>query len=346
MSENGSFIKKKGFTITGNSLVRNTRLTLKSKGLYLLISSYITLDELELTRSFLQNKCAEGEKAFSSAWDELKEMGYLKTHLRPSKKGWQSEYELLDEPQGGAHTFYHSIGGDVTNTNLTVSRQKPTPDTQSEHTPQKGSNANGTYAEGIYAQDSNAKGGNNIILSRKTLNKTSNNTQSINQPAPQEAASSDRLSEDELREEVEDDFLENKSIPYHYHADERKMLVAVKTLADWYEFTPTHFRSDFEHATFDMLVDCLADMACADGNQTYKGSTVTYAKIIDQMNAVVQRDGSLYEFAEQTVDDYMKAASEAEIRDKRKYMKAVIWNSFLTYRVKFESDFARTFAHA
>ena len=154
------------------------------------------------------------------------------------------------------------------------------------------------------------------------------------------------LNEDELREIVEEDFLRGKVIPYHYRADERKMLAAVRTLTDWYELTPAHFRTDFERVVFDMLVDCLADMASAESNQTYMGSVVTYAKIIDQINAVVQRDGSLYEFAEQTVDDYINAATVTEIKDKRKYMKAVIWNSFSTYRVKFESDFARTFIHS
>ena len=156
----------------------------------------------------------------------------------------------------------------------------------------------------------------------------------------------DGLSEDEIKEIVEDDFLEEKVIPYSYHANERKMLVAIKILTDWYELASRHFNSDFEYVVYDMLVGCLADMACADGNQTYKGSTVTYAMVIDQINAVVHQESSLYNFAEQTVDDYMKAAGREEIRDKRKYMKSVIWNSFLTYRVKFESDFALTHTNA
>ena len=339
MSENGSFIKKKGFTITGNSLVRNTRLSLKAKGLYLLIMSYIKLEELEITKTYLQKKCTEGTKAFCSAWDELKEMGYLKTYMHPGKKGWQSEYELLDEPQEGEHTFYHSSSGKITNTNRTVSRTASTLEPEKQRTSQNG----------IYAKRSNANGGNNIILSNKTknntLDNTLDNTQSINQAEASKNAD-DRLSEDEVKEIVEDDFFKEKTIPYSYHANERKMLVAVKTLTYWYEITPQHFNSDFEYFAYDMFVGCLADMACADGNQTYKGNKVTYAKVIDQINAVVNRDSSLYEFAEQTVDDYMKAAGEVEIRDKRKYMKSVIWNSFLTYRVKFESDFARTYVHA
>ena len=343
MSENGSFIKKKGFTITGNTLVRDMRLSLKARGLYLLIMSYITLDDLELTKTFLQKKCIEGAKAFNSTWDELKEMGYLKTHMRPGKKGWQSEYELLDEPQDGAHSFYHSSNGEISNTNLTIARTNSAPECKNQRTPQKGIYADGSNTEGIYAN-----GGNNIILSCKTSNKILSKTQSIYQresAGHDDSDLTDGLSEEELREKVEDDFFEKRAIPYDYHSDEQKMLVAVKILTDWYDLTPQHFDSDFEHVVFDMLVDCLSEMACADGIQTYKGSAISYAKIIEQINATISRDDSLYDFARLTVDDYMKAAEQDEIRDKRKYMKAVIWNSFSTYRVKFESDFARTFGN-
>jgi len=186
---------------------------------------------------------------------------------------------------------------------------------------------------------------NTETISKITTKISHKNTQSINQvEAPKNV--DDGLSEDEIKEIVEDDFLEEKVIPYSYHANERKMLVAIKILTDWYELASRHFNSDFEYVVYDMLVGCLADMACADGNQTYKGSTVTYAMVIDQINAVVHQESSLYNFAEQTVDDYMKAAGREEIRDKRKYMKSVIWNSFLTYRVKFESDFALTHTNA
>ena len=154
----------------------------------------------------------------------------------------------------------------------------------------------------------------------------------------------DRLSEDELREKVEDDFCDKKEIQYSYRTDGR-MLVALKILTDWYDLRPEHFNSVFEKAVFDMFILCLSEMACADGTQTYKGSVISGAKVIEQINDVVRCDGSLYVFMQETIDDYMKAAAKDDIRDKRKYMKSVIWNSFLTYRVKTESDFIRTYQY-
>ena len=341
MSENGTFRKKQSFAMASNSAIRDKKLSLKAKGLYTLIQSYITLDTLQLTKSFLMDFCPEKETAFNSAWDELKKQGYLKMHILPAEKGrFSYEYDLLDEADldGGAYLYRHDKNGNITSTNLS---SNPPLETDNDHYPDF--HPSGKHWGG---EHHNGKGGGNIILPRKTKNNIINNTQSINQAAPPQAASSEGLSEEELREIVEDDFFEKKAIPLNSHADKRKMLASIRTLTDWYGLTSAHFTTEFEHATFDMLVECLADMACDDGKQTYKSNVVTHAMVIDQMNAVVLRDGSLYHFAEQTVDDYMKAAGYTEIRDKRKYMKSVIWNSFLTYRVKFESDFARTYIHS
>lgn len=153
------------------------------------------------------------------------------------------------------------------------------------------------------------------------------------------------MSDDEIKEIVEDEFSNKREIPYVYKADERKMLVAVRLLTDWYALTSAHFSTEFEKCVFDMLVDCLAEMASADGIQTYKGSSISYAKVIDKINTIVKRDGSLFDFVHETIDDYIQAAKKNEIKDKCQYMKSVIWNSFLTYQVKFESNFARIFNH-
>ena len=61
-TSNGTFIKQRGYTITYNSVVRDKTLSLKAKGLYTLIQSYITLEDFTLSKSFLKTQCLEGEK--------------------------------------------------------------------------------------------------------------------------------------------------------------------------------------------------------------------------------------------------------------------------------------------
>ena len=99
-NKGGRFRKKKiNFSIISNSVIRNENLSLKAKGLYCLIQSYITMEDFTLYKWFLQSKCKEGERAFDSAWNELKETGYLKQYkMREGAKTFYYEYELLDEP--------------------------------------------------------------------------------------------------------------------------------------------------------------------------------------------------------------------------------------------------------
>ncbi len=97
----GKFRKKKiYFTQVSNQALRDVNLSLKAKGLYALIQSYITIENFTLYKTFLLKNCKEGKKAFESAWKELKDLGYLIQYRLQEENGqFFYEYELLDEPQ-------------------------------------------------------------------------------------------------------------------------------------------------------------------------------------------------------------------------------------------------------
>ncbi len=97
----GRFRKRKiYFTQVSNHALRNEEMSLKAKGLYALIQSYITIEDFTLYKTTLRKQCVEGESAFESAWKELKKFGYLIQYKIQDEKGkFFYEYELLDEPQ-------------------------------------------------------------------------------------------------------------------------------------------------------------------------------------------------------------------------------------------------------
>lgn len=99
MSENGKFRSKKTFfTQVSNTALRDCQLSLKAKGLYGLIQSYVTLENFVLYKNTLRKVCKEGEKAFESTWKELKTAGYLVQYkLQKTDGTFYYEYELLDE---------------------------------------------------------------------------------------------------------------------------------------------------------------------------------------------------------------------------------------------------------
>ena len=108
--KSGRFRKKKiNFSMVSNSIIRDADISLKAKGLYALIQSYITIENFTLYKGFLQSKCREGKKAFESAWQELKKSGYLVQYRMQDEetKQFYWEYELLDEieqlPQKGEY---------------------------------------------------------------------------------------------------------------------------------------------------------------------------------------------------------------------------------------------------
>lgn len=189
----GFFRSKKGFTVVQNEITRDAKISLKAKGLYLVIQAYISMPDKKWTKEDFRNLTKEGKKAFDSAWKELKDFGYLKVHFMPDNGKWKTEYELLDEPDLGPHTLYHNSEGEVSSDNLTrAEKKRQTQSVTDEHSsfqsdssdedteigdsdryplfgtngnsdryPPFGSNGNGSNGNGSNAYGSNANGGNN-----------------------------------------------------------------------------------------------------------------------------------------------------------------------------------------
>ena len=116
MNKSGSFKKKRiYFSQVSNNALRDNTLSLKAKGLYSLIQSYLTIPDFDLYKSFLEKQCKEGQKAFDSVWKELKESGYLvqercKGISPKGKKGcfyWQ--YDLLNEVDRIPNTHTNNV---------------------------------------------------------------------------------------------------------------------------------------------------------------------------------------------------------------------------------------------
>lgn len=177
----GFFRSKKGFTVVQNEITKDVHISLKAKGLYLVIQAYISMPDKKWTKEDFKNLTKEGNKAFDSAWKELKDFGYLKVHFMPDNGKWRTEYELLDEPDEGPHTLYHNSAGEISSDNRTRAekRQKEQSENHGEkgnndryprfgsnaneehRYPPFGSNGNGSNANGNNGKGNNANGGNN-----------------------------------------------------------------------------------------------------------------------------------------------------------------------------------------
>ena len=166
--KSGAFRRKKVyFTQVSNTALRDNTLSLKAKGLYALIQSYITIEDFTLYKNYLKQQCCEGEKAFENTWKELKEKGYLiQYRLQDTEnKQFYYEYELLDEKNVEFATEIHS-------------KQNRKKYKEKSHTPQKegmdkNTKAIPTKREGMGIRY-NGQGGeyNNTYLNNTYLNNT------------------------------------------------------------------------------------------------------------------------------------------------------------------------------
>ena len=90
----GKFRKKRvNFSMVSNEILRDNSISLKAKGLYSLIQSYVTLENFTLYKGFLMSCCAEGRKAFDSAWNELKTSGYLVQYRLQDEKSKKTAFK-------------------------------------------------------------------------------------------------------------------------------------------------------------------------------------------------------------------------------------------------------------
>jgi len=104
-------MEAKDFCSVSNSAAQDKYLSLKAKGLYLLIQSCTEDPEFDFNhyKPALMDRCKEGSDAFDSAWKELKKAGYLKqrriSHGDSDNKGFHYAYELLDTADDSAPSF-------------------------------------------------------------------------------------------------------------------------------------------------------------------------------------------------------------------------------------------------
>ncbi len=138
-------------------------------------------------------------------------------------------------------------------------------------------------------------------------------------------------------DDIEYEIRSNRGIPYSFKADRGKMTRAIHILTNWDSYSIQGYHEESKQEIYKLFMVCLIDMACMDGVEKYKGSAVTYAKVIDMINQRIDWSYGLLnimEFVHAFVFEFDDVSRQQEIRAVIPYMKSCIWNSLLTYKVK------------
>lgn len=130
--------KRKNYSQVSNHPLQNPELSLKAKGLYAMIESYLSIPNFILYKNTLIKNMKDGKSAFESTWKELKDSGYLIQYKKRNTDTncFYYEYELLETPhpdfEGMENPVYGKQGSynntDTNNTN--INNNKPLPQSE------------------------------------------------------------------------------------------------------------------------------------------------------------------------------------------------------------------------
>jgi len=270
--ENVKIKKKKGYTQVQNWAPDDMTLSDKALGLYTRIQRWITFEApgFECTKAFIRTKTPSGEKAFDSAWNELKDRGYLKMYCIPPAN-WEAE--LLDEPQPDTpHTYYLNADGEVKSTNVDRAEKKKkaletASNKGSEYYPQKRGNTKSSNTKrgtrkSTNTKSSNKNGGKNINTSSNTSFKTlpntfDNNYLSINPNSEEENSNNIPMKESKTDRVIDMDLI-----------NDIKNQIDFNSLAEG-----GLFQEAIEKDDLNMAVEALAILKTVNVSQEFSGTT-------------------------------------------------------------------------
>jgi len=357
----GFFRSKNGYTVIQNVITRDRTISLKAKGLYLQIQAYITIPDKKWMKSEFMEMVPEGKKAFESAWKELKNTGYLKVHMTSKGTTWTVEYELLDEPQLGNHTFYYNSKGELVRADGIKNPDGVSQDGASQigaspmgvspiGVPQKGVPGNGVSGNGISRSgvsrngESNNKSltintDNNNCIINPSINPSENENEGQNDTqAPVILNLSRKICQGDI-EDVKIQLEQEDGIDYTVAFDRKRMTMILMFLAKWNDNIIWDDMSEMHRDAYRLVIKSLIEMATSRGVMNLGEAHVTYRHVIDAINGIIAngKENTFDDFLYITVDRVVDALNERTIKSPEAYCKTIIWNCLSTAGLEWNS---------
>lgn len=116
--------KDNNYSVTSNFYKRDSRLSLKAKGLLDLILSFD--DYFDFNQAYIQEICRDGRRSVASGIKELEDLGYLEKRLK-TKGNLKNSYQFIvyEIPKNEAKYGYISSGQNVHSENHTEIDSNP-----------------------------------------------------------------------------------------------------------------------------------------------------------------------------------------------------------------------------
>lgn len=322
-----SGLKAAGFGMIPKAVMIDPRLPVKAKGVYAYFCSFTGSGNNAFPKKEkILFHLGIAEKTYYKFYKLLTELNYITAVQRHIDGRLQvNDYYLNDTPNAAnaqKKTVFSCSTQDSKkqDTELKIQDGKKQ-DTQIQDSKKQDTNKNNSTK--------------NNVLYNHSLNQ---------QPAQPEQIEGARDVIHDISYEVETELLKQKKLPYSFKSDPEKMIAAIHFMVEWDTFFPNGYKDGFEQRIYNLFVEALIEMCCADKPMALKGSITTYAKVIDKINQLAKFEDyyvDISEFADPARENYKRAALDQDIRNPMQYMKACIWDAMQTGSIGMYADIAR-----
>lgn len=339
-----SGLKAAGFGMIPKAVMIDPRLPVKAKGVYAYFCSFTGSGNNAFPKKEkILFHLGIAEKTYYKFYKLLTELNYITAVQRHIDGRLQvNDYYLNDTPNAAnakKKTVFSCSTQDSKkqDTELKIQDGK-NQDTELEIQDGKKQDTEkqDTQIQDSKKQDTNKNNSNkNNVLYNHSLNQ---------QPAQPEQIEGARDVKRDISYEVETELLKQKKLPYYFKSDPKKMIAAIHFMVEWDTFFPNGYKDGFEQRIYNLFVEALIEMCCADKPMALKGSITTYAKVIDKINQLAKFEDyyvDISEFADPARENYKRAALDQDIRNPMQYMKACIWDAMQTGSIGMYADIAR-----
>ena len=339
-----SGLKAAGFGMIPKAVMIDPRLPVKAKGVYAYFCSFTGSGNNAFPKKEkILFHLGIAEKTYYKFYKLLTELNYITAVQRHIDGRLQvNDYYLNDTPNAAnaqKKTVFScsTQGSKKQDTELKIQDgKKQDTELEIQDGKKQDTEKQDTQIQDSKKQDTNKNNSNkNNVLYNHSLNQ---------QPAQPEQIEGARDVIRDISYEVETELLKQKKLPYYFKSDPEKMIAAIHFMVEWDTFFPNGYKDGFEQRIYNLFVEALIEMCCADKPMALKGSITTYAKVIDKINQLAKFEDyyvDISEFADPARENYKRAALDQDIRNPMQYMKACIWDAMQTGSIGMYADIAR-----
>ena len=344
-----SGLKAAGFGMIPKAVMIDPRLPVKAKGVYAYFCSFTGSGNNAFPKKEkILFHLGIAEKTYYKFYKLLTELNYITAVQRHIDGRLQvNDYYLNDTPNAAnaqKKTVFSCSTQDSKKQDTELKIQdgkKQDTELEIQDGKKQDSKKQDTQIQDSKKQDTNKNNSNknnsnkNNVLYNHSLNQ---------QPAQPEQIEGARDVIRDISYEVETELLKQKKLPYYFKSDPEKMIAAIHFMVEWDTFFPNGYKDGFEQRIYNLFVEALIEMCCADKPMELKGSITTYAKVIDKINQLAKFEDyyvDISEFADPARENYKRAALDQDIRNPMQYMKACIWDAMQTGSIGMYADIAR-----